>query len=91
MRKEFGLYLSFRMFYKLFFQFVYLHPVYCHLDGIVVGVRRFHPSGTNLHVNQQEVGCAKYVYYLSFAPFIVQLYGRFALCLVRFCEIIAFF
>ena len=91
MRNEFGLYLSFRMFYKLFFQFVYLHPVHCHFDGIVVGVRRFHPCGANLHVNEQEIGCAKYVYYLSFAPFIVQLYGYFALCLVRFCEIIAFF
>ena len=68
MRKEFGLYLSFRMFYKLFFQFINLHPVHCHFDGIVVGGGRFHPCGANLHVNQQEVGWAEYAHYLRFAP-----------------------
>ena len=61
---------NYRTFYKgsLLFQFVYLHPVHCHFDGIVVGVGRFHPCGANLHVNQQEVGWAEYVHYLRFAP-----------------------
>ena len=52
----------------LFRQLVHLHPIYYHLDGIVFGVGSFHPSGTNLHVNEQEVGCAEYVHYLRFAP-----------------------